>query len=64
MPIFDYKCDLCGKVTEKIREASLFGVCCSHCPSGFAIKQLSAPASIRMGTGTYRHDSGMNRTEV
>lgn len=66
MPIFDYKCPKCDRTFERITQSPDWD-CTRHAPcvcGTQAVRQLSAPASIRMGTGTHRHDSGTNRTEV
>lgn len=54
MPMFDYKCVECGKVTEKITSASTANIECPNC-GGRAEKQLSAPNDfICKGQGFYK----------
>ena len=58
MPIYDYKCDQCGTVTETIRRSNVFAITCPACKEdpnpvnqrygqGWAYRLLSAPASFR-----------------
>lgn len=64
MPIYEYQCTSKCPPFERIRSVN---VCHEPavCPCGRpADKVLTVPASIRMGTGTTRRDSGMNRSEV
>ena len=61
MPTYDFKCDECGAVTEKIKPWTYRLIPCPECLKdaeleprlqvGFAWRQLSAPAGIRMGDG-------------
>ena len=51
MPLYDYKCDSCGKVTE-FRFTTFDGasVACPDCGSDNMEKLLSASYMIKMGT--------------
>lgn len=52
MPIFEYKCDKCGEVFEKLVSKSDAKVECEKCGSKKVDKQLSAfSASVKEGGG-------------
>lgn len=65
MPIYSYICDICCAQSSRILPVSCSDqpCLCTDC-GGVAKKLLTAPASIRMGHGTTRRDSGMNRSEA
>jgi putative FmdB family regulatory protein len=60
VPIYDFKCDQCEAVTEKITKSDVEVIPCPECAKdkmpagvvsygqGLAHRQLSTPASIRM----------------
>ncbi|HEC79457.1 MAG TPA: zinc ribbon domain-containing protein [candidate division WOR-3 bacterium] len=53
MPIYEYKCKDCGKITEilfKSRDEKV-ELNCRHCGSKNLVKQISTPGAIRMGNG-------------
>jgi len=49
MPIYDYRCRECGRVSEVFLRSSKSEVRCPHCGSGDAEKLVSASYMIRMG---------------
>lgn len=54
MPIFEFKCESCKKITEKIVKSDITYVECPNC-SGKATKQLSAPGGFDLrGTGWFK----------
>lgn len=56
MPIYEYRCDDCGRLTEALqRMADPPLTECEHC-SGHLSKQISAPAFQFKGTGWYVTD--------
>jgi putative FmdB family regulatory protein len=66
MPVYEYKCGECGRHYDRIRSVNVRDepVVCELFCQGSAYRVPTVPASIRMGTGTTRRDSGYNRTEV
>jgi putative FmdB family regulatory protein len=63
MPIFDYKCESCGEVFEKVWIGSKEGIAvCPKCESADTKKQPSATKNLRLyGKGFYKQshkDSG------
>jgi len=50
MPIYEYRCGKCGKVTEILERKldSNENVICSHCGSDELEKLISAPARVTM----------------
>lgn len=65
MPIYEYRCTKCQFKFERIRSVSarMQDASCDQCLS-HAEATLTIPASIRMGTGTTRMDSGYNKREI
>ncbi|MFH1371688.1 MAG: zinc ribbon domain-containing protein [Planctomycetota bacterium] len=51
MPIYEYKCDDCGKITELLESSGNKGVrSCAHCGSGKLSKQFSVfSAQVKEG---------------
>ncbi|MEW6374511.1 MAG: zinc ribbon domain-containing protein [Thermodesulfobacteriota bacterium] len=51
MPIYEYKCEECGKITEVFMKdrASEDSIFCSHCGSERIKKLISVPSVLRMG---------------
>ncbi|MGA2093516.1 MAG: zinc ribbon domain-containing protein [Sedimentisphaerales bacterium] len=51
MPIYEYKCDDCGEVTELLENSASKGQRkCAHCGSGKLIKQMSVfSAQVKAG---------------
>jgi putative FmdB family regulatory protein len=51
MPIFEYKCDECGKITELLETSGNRGVRkCAYCGSSKLIKQISVfSAQVKAG---------------
>jgi putative FmdB family regulatory protein len=59
MPLYEYKCEACGKQFEKIRKFSDPPVdVCPHCGKGPVTKLFSSPAIQFKGTGWYITDYG------
>jgi len=58
MPIFDYKCEDCEVVFEKLWLGSTEGIAiCPECGSTNTVKQLSGNQSFRLyGEGFYRRN--------
>lgn len=54
MPIFEYKCTVCGKKFELLRREPLPKVPCPACKVGVAVKEPSAPAIQFKGEGWTR----------
>jgi hypothetical protein len=59
MPRYDFKCQECLEVTERLCASTVTTIICPLCKNdggpfmpGVAVRQLSAPASIRMGDGS------------
>ena len=53
MPIYDYKCQQCGKINEIFqRTAADKEITCSSCGSDNMEKLLSAPGAILTGSST------------
>jgi putative FmdB family regulatory protein len=48
MPIYEFKCNDCGNISEIICGVGKDekAICCSHCGSKNLIKAISAPASV------------------
>lgn len=53
MPMYDFKCEKCSAVHEQLVNAAITMVPCRSC-IGPSVRQLSAPASIKMDDGTAR----------
>lgn len=54
MPIFEFKCESCKKVIEKIVKSDITFTECPNCSSK-AVKQLSAPGGFDLkGDGWYK----------
>ncbi len=51
MPIYEYKCQDCGKVTEALVQLKNSNqiLCCVHCKSENLRKIISSPATILIG---------------
>ncbi|MCJ7728377.1 MAG: zinc ribbon domain-containing protein [Sedimentisphaerales bacterium] len=51
MPIYEYKCDDCGKITELLESSGIRTVRkCAHCGSGKLTKKLSVfSAQVKQG---------------
>lgn len=47
MPLYDYKCDLCKRLTESIQKSDVQFIRCGKCDFMVAERQLSAPGGIR-----------------
>jgi putative FmdB family regulatory protein len=57
MPLYEYKCDACGKHFEKIQKFSdPLETVCPHCGKGPVHKQISSPAIQFKGSGWYITD--------
>ena len=58
MPIYEYRCNKCGKVSEKIQKIS-DSPCrkCPHC-GGTLRKMVSSPSFQFKGSGFYVNDYG------
>ncbi len=52
MPIYDYSCRECGKVSEILVRTSEGEVRCPHCGSGDLRQLVSASYTIRMGAAS------------
>jgi len=65
MPIYDFKCDKCGKVTEFFirNPGSQEALACPNCGSQKLVKLLSFPASIRMGNSNTKGTTCCGRNE-
>jgi len=48
MPIYDYRCRECGRVSEVFLRGSISEVKCPHCGSGNVEKLVSSSYMIRM----------------
>lgn len=65
MPIYEYKCRDCGRITEAYipvikQDISLS---CSHCQSKNLEKIFSTPSSVRMGNSSSKGSTCCGRTE-
>ena len=51
MPIYEYRCDECGRITEVFHKTfeSNERIACPHCGSEKLKKLISAPARVIMG---------------
>jgi putative FmdB family regulatory protein len=57
LPLYEYKCEKCGHVFEKIEPMSAPEVKkCPNCKKGKAVRQLSSSAIQFKGTGWYVTD--------
>lgn len=46
MPIYEYKCNLCGEISEVLLKSMSAQAACSHCDSTDLTKLISAPAAV------------------
>lgn len=54
MPLYDFKCTNCRKVTEKLVKSDVTNVECPNCGSS-ATRQLAAPGGFNLqGDGFYK----------
>lgn len=62
MPLFEYKCLVCGAVFEKIRKVAMteFAPTCPRCASSIIEPQVTAPAFHLKGTGWAKDNYGGN----
>jgi putative FmdB family regulatory protein len=58
MPIYEYKCDECGAVSEVLvkNTANQLTVVCSSCQSSNVTRLISAPAAVRIKGSGYSAD--------
>ena len=57
MPIYDYQCDHCGEVSERIQKVGAPALTdCTDCGEPALKKLLSAPAFRLKGSGWYETD--------
>ncbi|MCK4235165.1 zinc ribbon domain-containing protein [candidate division WOR-3 bacterium] len=63
MPLYDFKCKECGKVTEFLVQKSNESLKCPNCGSERLEKLLSIPATIRMGDSSTRGTTCCGRNE-
>lgn len=46
MPIYEYKCNQCGEISEVLLKSMSAQAFCPHCDSGDLTKLISAPAAV------------------
>ena len=57
MPIYEFKCESCGSVTEKLQKMSdPYPTECPHCKSGRLTKLISPSGFVLKGNGWYATD--------
>ena len=65
LPLYEYKCEKCGHVFEKIEPVSAPEIKkCPSCKKGKAVRQLSSPAIQFKGTGWYVTDYAGKKTSA
>lgn len=57
MPLYDYACGACGRVTESLQRPEVAGLACPAC-GGLAARQLSRPVVRSELTPYYDHGLG------
>jgi putative FmdB family regulatory protein len=65
MPIYEYKCEECGKVTEVFLKSKndKENIVCKYCGSNKLKKMVSAPGAVIMGTSNPKGTTCCGRTE-
>jgi putative FmdB family regulatory protein len=63
MPIFTYRCKDCGKVFDFLMMKANEKVLCTKCQSTNIEKQITAPSSIRVGSGQTKGSTCCGRSE-
>jgi len=65
MPIYEYRCEDCGKITEvlQMKNDDNESIICKYCSSKRLKKLISAPASIIMGSSIRKGKTCCGRTE-
>jgi len=64
MPLFDFRCDNCGAVQEKLlsfQEAITSAVYCPHC-NALTLRQISAPGSVQVNGFSHMNGYSSPRT--
>jgi len=65
MPIYEYKCQDCGKVTEVFVRSiqKKIDISCPNCQSKNLQKIFSTPSAVRMGNPSLKGSTCCGRTE-
>jgi len=65
MPIYEYRCEDCGKITEILlmRNDNNESIICKYCGSKRLKKLISAPASVIMGSSIRKGKTCCGRDE-
>jgi len=65
MPIYEYRCENCGKITEFLvmRSSDAETVICKYCGSKKLKKLISKPAAVIMGNSRSPGSTCCGRTE-
>ncbi len=63
MPIYEYSCENCGKITEILVNKEKDNVVCKYCGSIRLKKLISAPGAIIMGGSKSKGTTCCGRTE-
>ena len=65
MPIYEYRCEDCGKITEIFFKGKGDNqpIVCSHCGSGRLKKMVSAPGAVIMGDSGSEGSTCCGRSE-
>ena len=65
MPVYEYKCQDCGKITEIFQKGldQESRPVCSNCGSINLTKLISAPAMVRVGASSPKGTTCCGRTE-
>ncbi|MCK4352270.1 zinc ribbon domain-containing protein [candidate division WOR-3 bacterium] len=65
MPVYEYRCKKCGKVTEIFQKSltSNEPAICSHCGSTNLMRLISAPTMVRVGDSSPKGTTCCGRTE-
>ncbi len=63
MPIYEYKCENCGKVIEIFQKTIAEKPTCPNCGSSELQKLLSSPGAVMMGGSTPAGTTCCGRTE-
>jgi putative FmdB family regulatory protein len=62
MPIYEFKCDVCGKVTERISKVDYDMISCPDCDFGMA-RRIISKTSFRLNGGGWAKDNYSRKQE-
>ena len=63
MPIYEYRCQSCGEVSEVMQKLNDPAPVCAHCGSKETKRQMSQTSFVLKGTGWYATDYASKKTE-